>query len=305
MRLENANIDIESFKSIDSELTVDYLKSIHAKYCDSIDQILTMLSSPLMLMTYTMSKVKETHLSIQSAVKLGFFIQSPPKDPKDTAKYLVDFFQEELRKANDNIVEDAYNESRLLYDKSEEIRNCFYNIGFNALVNSWTIFEAYTKDIWIKILNNNPQLLNQKIVHFSIDKDNGSNSKTIPLNLLSKYDFNIYNHLGDILSTKYDFTGVLGIKKAYNDLFRFKGNELIYLDGDKLNQLEACRHIIVHNAGIIDSRYLARSMRKNELLNQKLQIDMIEINEMINYSISCLKQTLLLVNKKITTTDKP
>lgn len=299
MKLEEANIDIDCLKEIEERLNSPYLKIIHTKYCASVEQILTMISSPLILMTFAMAKVKEDHLSIQSAVKLGFLVNNPPKDTKETAKKLINFFEEELKKANENIVEDAQKESNNLYDKSEEIRNCFNNIGLNAVVNSWTLFEAYMKDIWIKTLNNKPELLNNKIINAKSDSENGANSKTIPLNLLSKYNYDVSNHLGEILSNKYDFTGVEGIKKAYKDLFDLNESEILFLDKIKLIQLEICRHIIVHNAGIIDSRYLARSKRPNETINENLKLDIIEISEMINYSIECVKSILLLVDDKI------
>ncbi len=298
MKLEDANIDIESIKTIAEELSSDNLKLIHEKYCGSVEQILMMIASPLILMTFAMSKVKEDHLSIQSAVKLGFLLNNPPKEPKVTAKQLVKFFDEELKKANENIVEDAQSESNKLYEKSDEIKNCFNNIGLNALVNSWTLFEAYSKDIWVKLLNDNPQLLTQKVINTKSENDNGVNGKTLPLNILSKYNYDVSRHLGEILSVKYDFTGVEGIKKAFKDLFNLEDHEISFLNETKIMQLEICRHIIVHNAGLIDSRYLARSKRPNEIINQKLQLDIIEINDMINYSINCVKQTLLLADKK-------
>jgi hypothetical protein len=299
MKLEDANIDIESIKTIAEELTSENLKSIHGKYCGSIDQILTMISSPLLLMTFAMAKVKEDHLPIQSAVKLGFLFNNPPKKPKDAAQQVVKFFDEELKKANENIVEEAQNESNKLYEKSEEIRSCFNNIGLNALVNSWTLFEAFSKDIWVNILNNNSQLLNQKIINTKVENNQGVNSKTIPLNILSKYNYDVSRHLGEILSIKYDFTGVEGLKKAFKDLFNLEDEEISFFNDAKIIQFEICRHIIVHNAGLIDSRYLARSKRANETINQKLQLDIIEINDMINYSINCVKQLLLLADKKI------
>ena len=299
MKLEEANIDIDCVKNIEEQLNSEYLKLIHSKYCASVDQILTMISSPLILMTFAMAKVKENHLSIQSAVKLGFFVNNPPKEPKEAAKQLVNFFEEELKKANENIVEDPQKQANKLYEKSEEIRNCFNNIGLNAVVNSWTLFEAFMKDIWIKTLNNKPDLLNNKIINAKSDNENGVNSKTIPLNLLSKFNYNVSNHLGEILAIKYDFTGVEGIKKAYKDLFNLNDSELFFVDNPKLLQLEISRHIIVHNAGIIDSRYLARSKRENETINEHLKLDIIEISEMINFSIESIKLILLLVENKI------
>lgn len=299
MKLEDAHIDIDSIKTIAEELRSDKLKTIHERYCSSVEQILTLISSPLIFMTLAMSKVKEDHLSIQNAVKLGFLFNNPPKEPKDAAKQLVKFFEEELKKANENIVNDAHIESMKLYEKSEEIRNCFNNIGLNALVNSWTLFEAYSKDIWIKVLDDNPQFLSQKIINNKSEIDSGVNGKTIPLSISSKYNYNISGHLGEILSVKYDFTSVDGIKRAFKDLLNLDDQELCFLSDTKINQLEICRHIIVHNAGLIDTKYLTRSKRTNEVVNQKLQLDITEINDMINESIKCTKQLLLLTDRRI------
>lgn len=60
MKLEEANIDIDCVKEIEEQLNSDYLKIIHTKYCASVEQILTMISSPLILMTFAMAKLKKT-----------------------------------------------------------------------------------------------------------------------------------------------------------------------------------------------------------------------------------------------------
>ena len=92
MKLEDAIIDLDSIKNIESELNDEYLKVIHSKYCDSVEQVLTMISSPLILMSFAITKTKETHLSIKSAVKLGYFLNNPPTEPKDAALNLIKFF---------------------------------------------------------------------------------------------------------------------------------------------------------------------------------------------------------------------
>lgn len=258
MKLEDVNIDLDSIKNIESELTLDYLKVIHAKYCISVEQILTMLSSPLVLMSMAMIKVKQDHLPIKSAVKLGFLTNNHPEDPKETAKLLVRFFEDELKKSTKNVIEEAQIESQALYNKSEEIRAVFNNIGLNALVNSWTLFEAFIKDIWINSLNANPKLLSTKIINAKGDNENNG-SKMISLNLLSKYDYDISSHLGEVLANKYDFTGVDGIKKSFKDLLNLSDEEIDFFSSTKINQLEICRHIIVHNAAIIDNKYIIRS----------------------------------------------
>jgi hypothetical protein len=297
MKLEDINIDIECAVGLESKLTKQFLKEIHSRYCNSIEQVFTLLSSPLIMMTFAMTKVKETHLSIENAVKLGSYFNKPPQDPKDAAKHLIDFFKDQIEKANVNVYEEAIKEANSLYKKSNEIRDCFTNIGLNALVNSWTLFESFSKDIWISCLNKYPQLLNQKVVNSKIENESEILGKTIPIHILSKYNYNISNHLGEILSQKYEFTRSDGIKKAYKDLLNLEEGELQFLTHESLNQLEISRHILVHNSGIIDSKYLSRSKKNGELINTKLTFTIDEVNAMINTSIYSINEILLLADR--------
>lgn len=297
MKLENIDIDLESIKEISGELNPS-LKEIHSRFCDSIEQILTLISSPLIFMSFAMDKVKENHLSIEKAVKLGFFMNNPPKEPKDAAKHLVDFFQESIKKANETVVEDSIKESNSLYENNAEIRKCFENIGRNAIVNTWTLFETYSKEIWVKLFNENPSLINSAIINTKNNSNSHILDKNIPLNLLSKYGFDVSNHLGEILSVKYDFTGCNGIKKSFKDLLCLRDNEIKFMDNENLYQMEIIRHILVHNSGIIDSKYLSRSKRDNEKLGVAIELEIDEINKMINASINSIKDLFKLANKK-------
>lgn len=297
MKLENIDIDLDSIKEISDQLNSN-LKEIHLKYCDSIEQILTLLSSPLMFMSIATGKVKENHLSIEKAVELGFFLNNPPKEPKDAAKHLVDFFQESIEKANENAIEDSIKESNFLYENNEKIRKCFENIGRNALVNTWTLFETYSKEIWVKSFNKNPNFINSAIINTKNNSNGAIMDKSIPLSLLSKYGFDVSNHLGEILSAKYDFTSCNGVKKSFMDLFSLRDNEIEFMDDENLNQMEIIRHILVHNSGVIDSKYLSRSKRNNEQFGVQIELEIDEMNNMINASIHSIKHLFNLANKK-------
>lgn len=299
MKLENIDIDLDSIKEISEKLNIS-LKEIHLRYCDSIEQILTLLSSPLIFMSFAMSKVKENHLSIEKAVQLGFFLNNPPKEPKDAAKHLVDFFQESIETATETVVEDSIKESNILYENNAEIRKCFENIGRNALVNTWTLFETYSKEIWIKSFNENPNFINSTIINTKSNSNGPIMDKSIPLNLLSKYGFDVSNHLGEILSAKYDFTGCNGIKKSFKDLFSLRDNEIDFMDDENLNQLEIIRHILVHNSGVIDNKYLSRSKRNNEQVGVPIELEIDEVNKMINATIHSIRNLFILANKKTT-----
>ena len=127
----------------------------------------------------------------------------------------------------------------------------------------------------------------------------GFNSKNISIGLLAKYDFDISNHLGNLIVSKFDFTGINGIEKSLESLLKLEKVELKFLKNDSLHQLELIRHLIVHNAGIIDAEYLKKSKRKNEVLNEKLKLSTNEISKMCNESIYATVNAIELIESKI------
>ena len=303
MDIGKINIDISSATTCRDTLQDAALKSILTNYCNSIDLILTTLSVPISFMAHGLRKSKAFHFSLQDAntvVMNGEGIKE--NDPKKTAKELINYFEALLKSDKENMVDNAVNEIELLIDNVPILRDSYYNLGLNALVNSWTMFEAISKDIWIYCLNNFPKnylfnlLRNGKEFDPEIE---GSLGKNISIGLLAKYNFDISKNLGDLLSTKYDFTSIRGIKKAYKDLFELNEADLASLDNRNLTQLEITRHLFVHNAGIIDSDYLKRTQKKNETLKDKVQLTIEEAGDLINSSIEAMKELILIADVKI------
>ncbi len=112
------------------------------------------------------------------------------------------------------------------------------------------------------------------------------------------------NNLGDILAPKYDFTGTKGIKTAFKELLNLGKEDLTFLDDKDLSQLEITRHLIVHNAGIIDEDYLRRSSRENENLNDRITISHEDAGNMINASVESVIGLISLLEDKIKTANK-
>lgn len=81
-------------------------------------------------------------------------------------------------------------------------------------------------------------------------------------------------------------------------MFSLKDDEIEFMNNDNLNQLEIIRHILVHNSGVIDNKYLSRSKRKNEQLGVGIELKIDEMNKMINTSIHSIKNLLTLASEK-------
>lgn len=302
-RMDIGKIDIDITKAAlcRDKLNDSNLKSILTNYCKSLDLILTTLAVPISFMAHGLRKSKAFHFSLQDAnsvVISGEGFQE--KDPKKSAKELVSYFENLIKSSHEKVIENASEEIELLVANIPILQESYNNLGLNALVNCWTLFEAISKDIWVYCLNNFPKEFLSNLLKNGKDFDQdieGITGKNISIGLLAKYNFDISKNLGDLLVGKYDFTTVRGIKKSYKDLFELKDAELSTLENKNLTQLEITRHLFVHNAGVIDSDYLKRSAKQNEIINNKVQITSTEAGDLINSSIESIQDLVTLVDK--------
>ena len=303
MDIVKINIDITNATVCRDNLIDSNLKSILTNYCKSLDLILTTLAVPISFMAHGLRKSKAFHFSLQDAntvVMSGEGFQE--KDPKKSAEELVSYFEDLIKTSQEKVIENASEEIKLLVAKVPILQESYTNLGLNALVNCWTLFEAISKDIWVYCLNNFSKefLFNLLKNGKDFDQDiGGITGKNISIGLLAKYNFDISKNIGDLLVSKYDFTTVRGIKKSYKDLFELKDADISTLENKNLTQLEITRHLFVHNAGVIDMDYLKRSTKQNETLNTKVQITSTEAGELINSSIDAIQELVSLVDKRI------
>ncbi len=129
-----------------------------------------------------------------------------------------------------------------------------------AVSGSWTAIECLATDLWVASLNEEPLLVGQTAISSLDPQEAGElTSKHIPVGLAARHGFDLRRSLGTVLRTKFDFTGVSGIQKAYkvfvpNDEFIEK-----VLAQPELSEMEATRHVIVHRAGKVDEDYRKRT----------------------------------------------
>ena len=302
MEIEKIDFDIEIIEQYLEELPKGEFKNIVGNYYNGIEQALLILTIPYYFMVEGYSKakleidVKEKALSLS---KEDFHKKMPPKE---MAEYLVNYFDKKLQVTRDESLDLSSEHIKLILERNSKTRETYQQLAMNSIINSWTIFEAISMDTWKYILNNYPQ----KFLHNVLKSTNGRNGsfegvngKQISIGVLGKYNFDVSNHLGDLLAPKYDFTSVTGIKIAFQDLLKLNKEDLKFLENKKISQLEITRHLMVHNSGIIDEDYLRRSSRQNENLKEKLHLPPEEINEMINSSILCMKEIFTVSRQKL------
>jgi hypothetical protein len=295
MEIDQIELDIEKIKeSLESIENAD-LKNILSVYDQRIDQIFGSIVLPIAIMNHGFKGAKYIQYWLEGAISTG----NVGKEKTEKGKKEIEKFIKQKQKENSPF-DDSVKELKALRKEIPFIDDAIKNNGLNILVNTWTAFESSVKDAWKIVLNKYPK----KFI-FNVTKNqdlselDGFNSKNISIGLLAKYDFDISNHLGNLIVSKFDFTGINGIEKSLESLLKLEKDELKFLKNDSLHQLELIRHLIVHNAGIIDAEYLKKSKRKNEVLNEKLKLSTNEISKMCNESIYATVNAIELIESKI------
>lgn len=261
---EQTTFKIDSLNACCADLSDEGLKKIGLAAKESFLQIALIGALPHFIMTEGIKNIKYFQYSLEGAVATK---NSAELQTNEEKKKLNDFVQ---AKFEANKLEHSEQGRRALNElraKIPPIEDAIRIQALNSLAHIWTIFESTTKDIWVFLLNNFQSLFLNNILDSKTDSEvEGVNGKFISISLLGKFDFNVNNRLGDILSNKYDFTSCSGIRRAFGDLDKSKTNYFQFLSDQELFRLESIRNLVVHKAGIIDDQFL----RKVKVIDQKV-----------------------------------
>jgi hypothetical protein len=198
------------------------------------------------------------------------------------------------------------------------------SIGFEALLLSyitsmWTAFETLAGDLWESAINEKPNLLAQlkgksnrlrkgrRADGFSsarTDRDEDT-SKSVRLDLIQFYQWNLSNKMGTVLKRKYEFSRLESIREAYASAFCEKADNIDkILSDDALDVVSALRNVIVHKGAVADKEYLARCKHLPKLPHagegQEVPLDGEIVSSAIGEAIYCSAHLIGAVDEWIT-----
>lgn len=151
---------------------------------------------------------------------------------------------------------------------SPELRTGLRALFGGAIILAWTTFECLATDLWERALNLSPVSLASRAANAVDTADGGSKSnpvglsaRWISIDVLRKYGFDLRCHMGSVLKSKFTFSDLNDLRRAYAAAFgKDKALEGIF-DADELRLLVAVRNLLVHRAGIVDARFKERVVR--------------------------------------------
>jgi hypothetical protein len=120
----------------------------------------------------------------------------------------------------------------------------------SMLLGVWTAFETLAGDLWETALNIHPRILS----------DLKTGDKSVPINQVQRYGYDLREKMGTILKKKYNFDRLDGIREGYEEAFNIDSAKIQAALSDKsLDTLSALRNVIVHRGAVADAEFVNRS----------------------------------------------
>ena len=126
-----------------------------------------------------------------------------------------------------------------------------------GVVLVWSAFEVLAQDVFEAVVNARPDL--GKSLLDSPEGRRLFQVKAIDLDTLAKFSFDLSGRMGSVLSEFRDMSDLAAIKSVVNGLFPGRPSLSQILGSKQLWYLSQQRHLIVHNRGVVDRRYVERT----------------------------------------------
>jgi len=243
-------------------LPVEFVKRIAQNFLENVDQVDALIQMPQVLFGF---------LEIDNQYKNLFADLAKEHWGSDYTSFLVDMLEKWNEKRNEtrsekfwDLTADRIKRTLDAPSYGSSLKKSMEVLRSAAVSASWTAFECLAGDLWVGALNENPRPLAQMAITTLSRDDDEVNPKQISVGLAAKYGFDLRHCLGSILKSRFDFTSVSGIRKAYK-VFGEDAYLNETLESPTLLKLEITRHLIVHRGGVVDEEYRKRSKIDAEL----------------------------------------
>jgi hypothetical protein len=289
--LEKVAIEVDEPEATSKALQSKALQSVADVYAKNVFDLLGLLSLPYAMLRIGVHNTQQIEFFLQAVAETKILLRTK----EDKARVMA-YAGELMKKATEeksspkNPHEEANRQLAKLLEK-KNVSDAARALLYAGISSGWAAFESAAKDIWVVALNSRPKLLAQPAFAKLTDEaaTEGLSAKHVSVGLLARHGFDLRDKLGLLLSDKFDFTGVSGIRIAYTSAFGKSSVFDTMFNEQNLATLEATRHLIVHRAGFVDEDYKRRT-KDNVPIGQQLHFDSARVCELVNSSITvCCK----------------
>ena len=173
---------------------------------------------------------------------------------------------------------DTINRFLLSTYEYEGVNTACNELILQGIILTWGAFELLCRDYFITYINMNPS---KAILLFTnIDTKKYYGSRSIDIDLLHEYDYDLSDSMGEVLEGIHNITSMQTIKAIFGVLFQANNDLRLALSDKTIWELSQKRHIIVHNRGIVDRRYI-ESTGSNVPIGSKINVNPTELESYI------------------------
>lgn len=126
-----------------------------------------------------------------------------------------------------------------------------------GIVLMWSAFEVLARDIFVRLLNEKPQLSERLFAHPSTRKR--FSGEKVDWQTLASYSYDLSSSMGALLVQRADLDDIQTIRETYGALFPDAAEMARTLADERLWILFQKRNLIVHRRGIVDRQYLDKT----------------------------------------------
>lgn len=285
-------------------LKIKAFKDLGKRCIKNVDMIETLTVLPITICAFDATEMKKLVWEIKARIKSG--VLSPNEaDKNKVEKYLEEkqrLFQSEIEPIREDIITQVMKEGEYRFVhlmQSEFVSRPYKVLLYSGLVWVWCNFEVIMKDLWESALNMAGKNVVKDTLKSVSQKKEGSNKilgKSISLDYLAKFNYNLSGRLGTALLSKFDFDSLSGLKEAYSATFPRSLTIKKVLESKTLCELEAKRNVIVHRAGFVDAEYCDKTNTNRREIGKELEISSMSIKELNVEVLDCVNNILKAVS---------
>lgn len=268
-----------------STLKTEELSGIIKAFDKNSEDIVALFAMPYGLL---LSGLRESYLQrdfVQALTKTKTF-DWKNSNPENQQQVQLEMQKMWGDKTKGLLEEDTIRRLRLMFSHPVWARTMrvLFSSGLTA---AWTALESALADTWIQSINLRPLQLGKNVSQkIASDRTASGTDHILSFSALARYDFNLAGRLGSVLSRKFDFTSLSGMRAAYTAAFN-KDKTLLDIFGDpQLKRLQAYRHCIIHKAGIADEAFLQTASTSTAALGEPVPLNLSEVEAMINSGLN-------------------
>jgi hypothetical protein len=273
------------------KVKIKEFKLLGEKFHDNLDSVSNMIVLPHTLLAIEHVKRSlvphELEAALIARVKMIASQANEDDEHEYYSKVREEVFESKVLPNMETMIDEAMEGGEktflsLLGYERDKVQKPYQALLYSSIVWVWCSFEVLMKELWEVALNLGGKYTSKNVIK-NLPEVDGSGDvfrrKSININYLAKYDYDLSNRLGSALSYKFDFTSLSGIKGAYTRAFPKSANISDALSNKQILELEAARNVIVHNAGVIDEEYCKKTDTNEGEVGKNLELNSRKVCE--------------------------